>query len=299
MFALLILIIQLVHSFNFDHPEVPTLFIWRIDESCLSTCKLNVTSKKANETVDFIPNTRYFSCDYLDDYQWNVDCHNDRFCGYTKESEVFFKYPQKVLYATKTQQEERESVTGLLIIRIPQCEKLKNGDCLMVEIKNEYSDNGLKYYGEPSLRYYGKNQFNCDHNYTSNPRSLVPYKITRNSYYRVYTAQFKLNCYSDRYYNVDQITFGDSYYFLLNAGATTVKYYLGNDDQIIISPSSPTPTSLSNSGMERFQILFWFSFGVILFLLAALIGLYLYFTKYAQQNYSEIQLSVNTETNSD
>ena len=60
MFALLILIIQLVHSFNFDHPEVPTLFIWRIDESCLSTCKLNVTSKKTNETVDFIPNIRYF-----------------------------------------------------------------------------------------------------------------------------------------------------------------------------------------------------------------------------------------------
>src|SRR5439155_20356720 len=101
----------------------------------------------------------------------------------------------------KIVQEEEEKYIGLVVIRIPQCEKLKDRECLIAEITIEYGSNGVSYYGEPVLRYYGKNQFHCSYNYTSDPQFLIPYKKERSGSYSRYTSKFKLDCYSDQYHN--------------------------------------------------------------------------------------------------
>src|SRR5438874_8709156 len=115
---------QNLTSFDFDHPQVPTIFYWgiRVDSlQCVSDCQINLTNKKTEEKANFTINTPYLSCDYLDDYIWNINCA-DQYCKkyYTTKDEIY-TYPQTTLFATKIVQEEGEKYMGLVVIRIPQC----------------------------------------------------------------------------------------------------------------------------------------------------------------------------------
>jgi hypothetical protein len=253
-FFITTLLIQLGRTYDFNHPEIPTIFSWRIDSYCLSYCHLNVTTKETNQTANFLPNTYYSSCDYPNDYQWKIECTN-RVCY--SDGSLLYKYTQKTLYATKTQQEEKNQnqKLSLLVITIPQCGRFTDGDCLIVEVTDQYTETGLDAYGEPELRYYGKNlkNANCSHSYLFDQKFLVPYKKTkvdRISY--KYTAQFRLDCYSDQYYNPDQIKLEDSYYFQIK-GWANVKYYIGNP----LPSQSPSPSpSPSPPETNKFIILF-------------------------------------------
>ena len=112
MFTLLILLIQLVNSFNFDHPQTPTVFYWRISDDCLSHCQLNVTNLNTSAKMNFSPNTRYLSCEYLDDYQWQINCDQDRYCkSHENEKSYLSIYAQSTVYATKNLQTNKKRTT--------------------------------------------------------------------------------------------------------------------------------------------------------------------------------------------
>ncbi len=235
MLALIIIVFQLVNSFDFNHPEKPTMFYWSTQENCLSDCNLTVINKKNNQTVEFFPNTHYLSCYYSDNYQWQSNC-DGKYC-----SVEIVTTPQKILFATNEKKQEKELLNGLVVIKIIPCKKLANNDCLFIDI------DVLSYYGDPILKYYGPNQFDCSLNYTNNPRFEIPFKRKQIGEYYL---KLKLGCRNDQYSNIDAITFEDTYYLQLDTNAK-ITYYIGND----LSSNTISPITI-DAAKKLFQALF-------------------------------------------
>jgi hypothetical protein len=264
-------------AFDFDHPKDPTFFSWSVDTWCLQRCELNVTDKNSGESMNFLPNKKYLSCDYPDDYEWNINCNTTE-CDVHDPKLLLFKYPLQTYYATTKPKTNSSFFEGILQIKIPECETVKDGDCLFIDISFEYA---VTYYENPLVRFYGKNNFKCNQSYLMDDKFLVPIQRNREPHGFKYNVKFKLGCYSSKYHNFDAISLGDSYYLHLNSRNTDIKYYIGSDT---ISTSAQFDKS-----SDTYRISFWISIVVIVVISIIFVIVYKY-CKNQSARYTEVQL---------
>lgn len=216
-------------SGNFVHSDTPTHFGWYVLEDCLDICTLNVNVSNSNTTIPFNLRKMYTTCEYKDNYTWNITCddkndhYNPKCVGNILKN--FYQYPMLSYYASKTQKkDERDNLRGLISINIPSCDNIVNNECLFVEFHSEYYDFTLKY--------YDKNEFNCT--YVNNDKYNVPVTSVFVSHdhmsHVAYSAKFKLGCHNDAYIMPDMIKIGDTYNFEVSKNDISyIKYYIGKD----------------------------------------------------------------------
>jgi hypothetical protein len=287
-FVIIFVFFVITSPFELIHPTVPTLFNWRIDTDCLSFCQLNVTDKQSNVTMNFAPNTNYLSCYYTSNYKWDIICSSND-CNVAEN--LLLLEPQILLYATKIPNTLTRNVFGLVVINIPSCDTIRNNECLFVEFDITYSSSQLKYYGKPILRYYGKNNFDCNPHSTDANDKIVPFIKTQVKYGDTnYNSKFKLGCYSDKYLNVDAIANNDNYYFQIN-GWVNIKYSIGSDSLLPIPIIQP----LIVNNSQKFEILFgvFFCISVILGSVILCVAWILYYIKRKNGTYTQVQLYDN------
>lgn len=263
-----------VRSYEFNHPTTIITFRWIIFQECLSSCKLIVVDKDTNETMNFLPNTDYLSCQYIGNYQWNIICNNDSNC--TVDENILSKNPQVILYATKQigTFNVDNYTNNLIVINIPFCSNIKDGDCLIVEYSKDM-DIHL-----PLLQYYGKNYFDCNSTKLNTTDQIIPfsksikhYNIGNGNFNEIfYSTKLRLGCYSDKYYNIDSIANNDNYYFNLRSLGAKITYFIGNIQDFNVSTNKSVNDQSTNE--NKYEILFWIFFGLSL-ILAVSLALYI------------------------
>jgi hypothetical protein len=225
--------ITIINCYEFYHSEgVLINFLWSIDEECMDGCELIVIDKNTNKTVPFSPNTYYLSCEYTSDYQWDIICNNSCVKNETwlykvTTSELPVKEHFEVI--------KNHNHEGIIIFDIPPLIRIKNKDCLILEV--ECSQNAPH-----SLKYYGKN-IGCP----NTTFDEIHFTEKTDDQYFAHGAKIGIGYYNDEYYDPNSIRNIDEYYFKIK-GDCQIRYKIGNN----LEPSSQTTT-----------ILIWVLFGIL------------------------------------
>lgn len=263
---ILFVLLGLAKSFDFDHPTTLTIFSWRIDFACMRVCRLVVMDKNTNNTMDFLPNTEYSSCQYTGDYWWDIICN--------KSCIVFEDLLRKYSYITLNASKETKVIevnNSIVTVNYIPCDTYE-GQYLFMKFTIDYNWEQLWHYDDPLLIYYAKHNIYSACNLTQvKTGAEMPFKYIHNSIngqrHYIFDLPLILGCYDDSDNNYFK-THLRNYYFKFR-GSGKLSYSIGN---------------LHENTFNTYAALFWILF-IMVFILGLIVILYNCFRcKYQNNN---------------